>query len=167
MNPRIHTINKNLIPFREEITNHNLYKRLKNVNDIAVLMEHHVYAVWDFMSLLKALQSNLTCTSSPWKPVGDSAVRRLINSIVLEEESDVDADGVPSSHYEMYLDAMKQCGANTAPVEKFVSQVTTNHIPSVNSGVDDFLNTTLPLTSEIIKALYGSHLHITSPFLTF
>ena len=79
MNPRIHTINKNLIPFREEITNHNLYKRLKNVNDIAVLMEHHVYAVWDFMSLLKALQSNLTCTSSPWKPVGDSAVRRLIN----------------------------------------------------------------------------------------
>ena len=142
MNPRIHTINKNLIPFREEITNHNLYKRLKNVNDIAVLMEHHVYAVWDFMSLLKALQSNLTCTSSPWKPVGDSAVRRLINSIVLEEESDVDADGAPSSHYEMYLDAMEQCGANTAPVEKFVSQVTTNHIPSVNSGVDDFLNTT-------------------------
>ena len=119
MNPRIHTINKNLIPYREEITNHNLYKRLKSVNDIAVLMEHHVYAVWDFMSLLKALQSNLTCTSSPWKPVGDSAVRRLINSIVLEEESDVDADGVPSSHYEMYLDAHLDTIANYIMKQNF------------------------------------------------
>ena len=69
-------------------------------------MEHHVYAVWDFMSLLKALQSILTCTSPPWRPVGDKKIRRLINSIVLEEESDVDQDGNPSSHFEMYLDAM-------------------------------------------------------------
>ena len=83
MNPRIEEINKNLTPFRNEITNHTIYKNLKSVDDIAVLMEHHVYAVWDFMSLLKALQSLLTCTSSPWKPVGNSNVRRLINSIVL------------------------------------------------------------------------------------
>ena len=129
MNPRIEIINKNLTPYRNEITNHALYKRLNSVSDIAVLMEHHAYAVWDFMSLLKALQTLLTCTSSPWKPVGDSKIRRLINSIVLEEESDVDADDNPSSHYEMYLDAMKQCGANTEPVEKFVSQVSASHIP--------------------------------------
>ena len=128
MNPRIEIINKNLTPYRNEITNHALYKRLNSVSDIAVLMEHHAYAVWDFMSLLKALQTLLTCTSSPWKPVGDSKIRRLINSIVLEEESDVDADDNPSSHYEMYLDAMKQCGANTEPVEKFVSQVSASHI---------------------------------------
>ena len=101
MNPRIEIINKNLTPYRNEITNHALYKRLNSVSDIAVLMEHHAYAVWDFMSLLKALQTLLTCTSSPWKPVGDSKIRRLINSIVLEEESDVDADDNPSSHYEM------------------------------------------------------------------
>ena len=123
MNPRIHEINENLTQYRNEITNHALYKKLNSAKDIAVLMEHHAYAVWDFMSLLKALQSLLTCTSSPWKPVGDSKVRRLINSIVLEEESDVDADDNPSSHYEMYLDAMKQCGANTKPVEKFVAVV--------------------------------------------
>ena len=142
MNPRIEEINKNLTPFRNEITNHTIYKNLKSVDDIAVLMEHHVYAVWDFMSLLKALQSLLTCTSSPWKPVGDSNVRRLINSIVLEEESDVDADDNPSSHYEMYLDAMKQCGANTEPIERFVEKVNKNNIPSVSNAIDHFLSTT-------------------------
>ena len=142
MNPRIEEINKNLTPFRNEITNHTIYKNLKSVDDIAVLMEHHVYAVWDFMSLLKALQSLLTCTSSPWKPVGNSNVRRLINSIVLEEESDVDADNNPSSHYEMYLDAMKQCGANTEPIEKFVEKVNKNNIPSVSNAIDHFLSTT-------------------------
>ena len=142
MNPRIEEINKNLTPFRNEITNHTIYKNLKSVDDIAVLMEHHVYAVWDFMSLLKALQSLLTCTSSPWKPVGNSNVRRLINSIVLEEESDVDADNNPSSHYEMYLDAMKQCGANTEPIERFVEKVNKNNIPSVSNAIDHFLSTT-------------------------
>ena len=142
MNPRIEEINKNLTPFRNEITNHTIYKNLKSVDDIAVLMEHHVYAVWDFMSLLKALQSLLTCTSSPWKPVGDSNVRRLINSIVLEEESDVDADDNPSSHYEMYLDAMKQCGANTEPIERFVEKVNKGNIPSVSNAIDHFLSTT-------------------------
>ena len=142
MNPRIHKINKTLSPYRDEITNHPIYKNLKGVRDIAILMEHHVYAVWDFMSLLKALQYTLTCTASPWKPVGDSKIRRLINSIVLEEESDIDADGNPSSHYEMYLEAMKQCGANTSTIEKFVSEVESNNIPSVSNAVDNFLNTT-------------------------
>ena len=101
MNPKILEINNNIQPYKENIINHPLYKKLTSVEDIAILMEHHVYAVWDFMSLLKALQSILTCTASPWIPVGDRKIRRLINSIVLEEESDVDQDGNPSSHYEM------------------------------------------------------------------
>ena len=142
MNPKILEINKNIELYKEEIVNHPLYKKLNSVEDIAILMEHHVYAVWDFMSLLKALQSILTCTSSPWKPVGDTQIRRLINSIVLEEESDVDADGKPSSHYEMYLDAMKQSGANTSPIECFVKDVASNNIPLVGEGIDGFLKST-------------------------
>ena len=94
------------------------------------------------MSLLKALQSLLTCTTSPWKPVGDGKIRQLVNSIVLEEESDVDKENNPLSHYEMYIDAMKQCGANTSAIESFVSNVSTTNIPSVNDGVDAFLKTT-------------------------
>merc|ERR1712224_106538 len=108
----------------------------------------HVCAVWDFMSLLKSLQSILTCTTSPWKPKGDPQIRQLINSIVLEEESDIDEQGIPSSHFEMYLDAMDQCGANTTPVKKFVNDVSNNNIPLVNNGVDDFLKTTFNIINS-------------------
>ena len=142
MNPKITLLNSNLTKYREEIVNHPLYKKLNSVEDIAVMMEHHVYAVWDFMSLLKALQSLLTCTTSPWKPVGDGKIRQLVNSIVLEEESDIDKENNPLSHYEMYIDAMKQCGANTSAIENFVSNVSATNIPSVNDGVDAFLKTT-------------------------
>ncbi|MDC1024979.1 DUF3050 domain-containing protein [Flavobacteriales bacterium] len=142
MNPKIHILNSNLTKYREEIVNHALYKKLNSVEDIAVMMEYHVYAVWDFMSLLKALQSLLTCTTSPWKPVGDGKIRQLVNSIVLEEESDVDKENNPLSHYEMYIGAMKQCGANTSAIESFVSNVSSTNIPSVNDGVDAFLKTT-------------------------
>ena len=142
MNPKIQILNSNLTKYREEIVNHNLYKKLNSVEDIAVMMEYHVYAVWDFMSLLKALQSLLTCTTSPWKPVGDGKIRQLVNSIVLEEESDIDKANNPLSHYEMYIDAMKQCGANTSAIESFVSNVSATNIPSVNDGVDAFLKTT-------------------------
>ena len=142
MNPKINILNSNLTKYREEIVNHALYKKLNSVEDIAVMMEYHVYAVWDFMSLLKALQSLLTCTTSPWKPVGDGKIRQLVNSIVLEEESDVDKENNPLSHYEMYIDAMKQCGANTSAIESFVANVSATNIPSVNEGVDAFLKTT-------------------------
>jgi hypothetical protein len=142
MNPKINILNSNLTKYRKEIVNHALYKKLNSVEDIAVMMEYHVYAVWDFMSLLKALQSLLTCTTSPWKPVGDGKIRQLVNSIVLEEESDVDKENNPLSHYEMYIDAMKQCGANTSAIESFVANVSATNIPSVNDGVDAFLKTT-------------------------
>lgn len=148
MNNRIKSLNTRIAIYKTDIVSHNLYNKLKNTNDIAILMENHVYAVWDFMSLLKSLQSILTCTSSPWKPKGDPKIRRLINSIVLEEESDVDEQGTPSSHFEMYLNAMEQCGANTLPVREFIAKVDANNIPSVNTGVDEFLKTTFDIINS-------------------
>ena len=142
MNPKILEVNKNIQTYKDEIVNHPLYSQLNTIDDIQKLMEFHVYAVWDFMSLLKGLQIELTCTKIPWKPIGENKTRRLINSIVLEEESDVDSEGNPSSHYEMYLDAMKECGANTSEIESFVNSVSGINIPKVNTAIDSFLATT-------------------------
>jgi hypothetical protein len=84
-------------------------------------MQYHIFAVWDFMSLLKALQNNLTCTSVPWFPKGSADTRYLINEIVAGEESDIDSYGNRKSHFELYLDAMHQCGADTFQIEKFIA----------------------------------------------
>lgn len=108
-------------PLRRQIINHKVYKNIHSLEDLQVFMQYHVYAVWDFMSLLKCLQINLTCASVPWFPVGDAETRYLINEIVAGEESDVDGKGIRKSHYELYLDAMKQSGADTNSIETFIT----------------------------------------------
>jgi len=142
MNKNIQNINAQIADYKRDVVNHPLYNQLNSIEDVQKLMEVHVYAVWDFMSLLKGLQIELTSTTLPWKPIGDNKIRRLINSIVLEEESDVDADGNPTSHYEMYLEAMKECGASTTEIEKFVDSVSDINLPKVNTVIDSFLSTT-------------------------
>jgi hypothetical protein len=120
MNAHIDKLKKTIEPLRQEIINHKVYSEIKDIEDLKVFMEYHVYAVWDFMSLLKTLQSNLTCTSVPWFPKGSADTRHLINEIVVGEESDVDQNGIRKSHFELYLDAMHQCGANTSKIETFI-----------------------------------------------
>jgi len=148
MNKNIQHINTQISEYKLAIVNHPLYSQLNTIEDVQKLMEIHVYAVWDFMSLLKGLQIELTCTTLPWKPVGDTKIRRLINSIVLEEESDVDSAGNPSSHYEMYLEAMKECGANTYEIDKFVNSVSDLNLPKVNTAIDSFLATTFDILNS-------------------
>jgi len=104
---------------RSAVVSHPLYKQLNTVDAVATFMEHHVFAVWDFMSLLKTLQNSLTCVQVPWVPSGPTASRRLINDIVLVEESD-ELDGGFISHFELYLKGMRQAGANTVPVDAFI-----------------------------------------------
>lgn len=105
---------------RGRLREHELYGRLTTHRNIAVFMKHHVWAVWDFMSLVKVLQNRLTCVDAPWLPVGDPEVRYLINDIVVGEESDLDRHGRRSSHFEIYLAAMKGLGARTVRIERFI-----------------------------------------------
>ncbi len=83
-------------------------------------MEHHVYAVWDFMSLLKSLQNQFASTTVPWHPSLDASACRMINEIVLAEESDEDGRGGFASHFELYCRSMETCGANINRIEKFL-----------------------------------------------
>lgn len=120
MNDNIKRIKKSIEPLKQQIINHKVYRAITDIDDVQIFMKYHVYAVWDFMSLLKALQNNLTCTTTPWFPKGDADTRFLINEIVVGEESDVDESGKRTSHFELYLEAMKQCGVNTEGIYKFI-----------------------------------------------
>ncbi len=109
-------------PARTKVINHPMYHKLDSLDALLTFMEHHVYAVWDFMSLLKSLQRNLTCVDVPWVPTGPAGSRRLINDIVLVEESDELGRGF-ISHFELYLDGMTQAGADRTAIDTFISLV--------------------------------------------
>lgn len=119
----IATINKKIQPQKDALLSHPLYQKVKTIDDLHYFLESHVYAVWDFMSLLKALQAKLTCTTTPWFASANPETRYLINEIVLAEESDLTLDGKRLSHFEMYVDAMKDCGAQTLELEHFLKDV--------------------------------------------
>jgi hypothetical protein len=110
-----------LLGFKSRLEDHPIYEAVANVEDLRCFMEHHVYSVWDFMSLIKYLQSAIAPTTYPWTPQGDGSVRRFINELVLEEESDeTQIPGQYSSHFELYHKAMAEIGANTATSAAFV-----------------------------------------------
>ena len=119
----IDALQHTLAPLRQRLAEHPVYELLGDVDDVRRFAERHVYAVWDFMSLLKALQRELTCVSLPWRPAPDAAVARFVNEVVLDEETDTDADGRPASHFELYLAAMRELGADPAPALAFVRDV--------------------------------------------
>lgn len=131
---RTQIIEQELIPFRNHLNEHPLYTALSSIHDIRCFMENHVFAVWDFMSLLKALQNHITTTVTPWVPTKNATTARFINEIVLGEESDINEFGEPKSHFEMYLDAMHQIGANTEPITHFIQNL------SNGTSVEDALN---------------------------
>lgn len=116
----IEHIKNTIEPLRQQIINHKVYSAISSLDELKTFMEHHVYAVWDFMSLLKSLQNQLTCTSVPWFPKGNADTRYLINEIVVGEESDVDSEGKRTSHFELYLKAMEQIGCDTFLMKNFV-----------------------------------------------
>jgi hypothetical protein len=115
--------NDHLCSLRTALLDHPLYAQVASVADLRRFMEDHVFAVWDFMSLLKRLQQDMTCIEVPWFPADNAKAARLINDIVIGEETDVDPDGSYVSHLALYLRAMRDVGASTRQFEKFRSLV--------------------------------------------
>jgi hypothetical protein len=136
-------------PTRERLVSHPIYATITTPEALQRFLEHHVFAVWDFMTLLKALQRGLTCVEVPWLPTADREARRLINEIVLAEESDDDGQGGHASHFELYLDAMQQAGADTSAIERFLeslrdgrSMIEALESPEIPIPARDFVRTT-------------------------
>lgn len=116
--------------YQKKLTEHEVYSTFSSLENIRHFMGYHVFAVWDFMSLLKSLQRHLTTVELPWKPSSYPApMVRLINQIVLGEESDVDQNGEPISHFDLYLRGMEEVGADTKPIKKFLEKMDPALIP--------------------------------------
>ena len=163
----MHDIERALAPLRKELTQHPLYTKINRLEDIHVFMEQHVFAVWDFMSLVKKLQIDLTCTQLPWVPSKYPTAGRLINEIVWGEETDLNKDGKIMSHFEMYLEAMREAGANTHAMENFLENLSTGETveraiqkSSLPNYVKDFLNFTF-------STIASNKTHIVASVFTF
>lgn len=145
---------ENVKRLRKELATHPVYAAVKDMNDLTIFMQHHIYSVWDFMSLVKYLQNEIAPATSPWIPCGDAQVQRFINDIVLEEESDEGIpleDGTPtySSHFNLYAQAMEevQQGSSQLIIE-FVSKVASGSLSDalasikIPSASKEFMETT-------------------------
>ncbi|QIK38563.1 DUF3050 domain-containing protein [Caldichromatium japonicum] len=134
---------------------HPLYAQVQTLDDLRTFMAHHVYSVWDFMSLLKCLQGHIAPTRVPWKPLGSAEVRFFINQIVVGEECDdglPDAAGNPThaSHFELYCDAMREVGADPTPAIRFADT-------AADHGIDAALALGLapPAAAQFMRSTFG------------
>jgi hypothetical protein len=152
-NTRITQLNKDIEPLRQQLITHSLYKNIGSIDDLRVFMEHHVFAVWDFMSLLKSLQQKLTCVSTPWMPIGSANTRYLINEIVAGEESDVDENGDRTSHFELYLRAMQQVGCNHTAIDCLFARLKNGeglNVALADQNIPDAVRNFVRYTFEVI-----------------
>lgn len=135
-----------------QLCNHPLFIEITSLNKLQLFMEYHVFAVWDFMTLTKRLQQDLTCTQLPWLPPADPHAARLINEIVLGEESDEHPVQGFCSHFELYLEAMAEVGADTTAINGFIALQRQGveasaalHRASGPQGVAPFVDSTLQI----------------------
>ncbi|MBD1430173.1 MULTISPECIES: DUF3050 domain-containing protein [Sphingobacterium] len=149
---------ENIQAFIEEekdlLNNHPLYSKIKTLEHLQKFTQVHVFAVWDFMSLLKALQIELTCVTIPWFASEYPNTRYLINEIVLAEESDTFIDGRRLSHFEMYMDSMESMGSNTSYIKDFLTNVKKSNdiFQSIeNLDIDIRIKEFLKFTFQIIE----------------
>lgn len=114
---RIQLLSQRLAGRRAALLAHPIYQQIDRLEALQLFMSHHIFAVWDFMSLLKALQRSYCCIEVPWLPAADATGCRMVNEIVLAEESDEDGRGGYASHFELYHRAMTRVGASTAAID--------------------------------------------------
>ncbi|HEX3589360.1 MAG TPA: DUF3050 domain-containing protein [Pseudonocardiaceae bacterium] len=150
---------------RSELVSHPLYRALDSEDRIRVFMKHHVFAVWDFFTLLKRLQREVTTVTLPWRPAGHAEHGRFILDIVIAEETDEDIDGGYISHFELYRRAMDELGADTEPIDTFVSALAAGtepvealNDPRIPDGARQFVRHTLQV------ALHGAPHEVASSF---
>ena len=152
-------------PLRKVLVNHPVYTELRDLESLQIFMESHVFAVWDFMSLVKTLQAQLTCVTVPWLPPKDIFSARVINDIVLAEETDEVSPGRFISHFDLYLNGMIEVGANVIPIQTFIRQLQQGK--SVRAALNNLPipRTTKAFVLSTMAASQGSTHEVAATFL--
>jgi Protein of unknown function (DUF3050) len=167
LNARIHLeeLREKIAPLRETLLHHPIYTEVDTLDRLRQFMQMHAFAVWDFMSLVKRLQNEVACRSLPWLSPTTAQVARFANEVVLGEESDLGPDGEATSHFELYLGAMDEIGADTAVAGGFMDKLARGEQwpvalkeLGVPTGITDFVKGTLQC------AIYGSVVEVASYF---
>ena len=159
----VNLIEQRIAPLRARLAAHPLYAAIRSEDHLRIFLRSHVFAVWDFMSLLKALQARLTCVSVPWVPTPYPESRRFINEIVLGEESDL-FEGRATSHFELYLEAMRQAHADTAPIAQLLAALPADDLHSV---LDRLPPGPRAFTSATFRVIAAGRLHAIAAAFTF
>ncbi|RLS53223.1 MAG: DUF3050 domain-containing protein [Planctomycetota bacterium] len=152
-------------PLRTSLIEHPLYHDMREPAALRVFMECHVFAVWDFMSLVKALQRQLCCVNVPWIPSRYPEAARLINEIVLGEETDEDGQGGYASHFELYRRAMRQFGASTDGIDQLTMALQSGQSLTAalsNEGISPSIRAFVAHTFDVIAS--GDLCRIASAF---
>ncbi|TFW40289.1 DUF3050 domain-containing protein [Pseudomonas fluorescens] len=138
-----------------QLCSHPLLTEITSQKKLQLFMESHVFAVWDFMTLTKRLQQDLSCTRLPWLPPADPLAARLINEIVLGEESDEHPRQGYCSHFEWYREAMLEVGASPCAIDSFVALQREGveagsalHMIDAPAGVRRFVSDTLHIALQ-------------------
>ena len=160
-------ITQQLLPLIEKIKHHSLYDRIGSITHLRIFMEHHVFAVYDFMCLLKELHRRIVCTQAPWFPPQDAYCAHLIAQILVEEEGDLAEDQIHYlCHFDLYLAAMKKIGANTQPIQDFLHLLTSGSgltesaiIVGLPKSVQQFINTTFSFFDSETHALASAFVY--------
>jgi hypothetical protein len=107
------------------------------------------------MSLLKTLQHATVPTGNLWLPTEGtrSDIARLINEIVLCEETDISPDGNSSiSHFDLYLQAMLEVNADIVPIREYLKKVSST---GLTLGLPDVVESFVETTFKAIRS--GPH----------
>jgi len=156
-----------LASFTERLDTHPVYQAVETIEDLQCFMRHHIYSVWDFMSLIKYLQSVIAPTVYPWVPRGDGNVRRFINELVLEEESDsTGVEGEFSSHFELCQGAMREVGADTAAITAFIDTLEQHGIDAALAR-GDIPPAARAFTTTTFDFIHGDQPHQVAAALAF
>jgi hypothetical protein len=148
----------------QKLNSHLIYSSIQTKKDLQIFMQHHIFSVWDFMSLIKYLQNIIAPTTYPWVPNQNTDIKRFINELVLEEESDEDNNGNFSSHFELYLTAMAEVGADTSCINKFIQTIQEQNLDAA-FNLDCVPNAAREFSQQTFKIIASNKPHLVASYL--